>query len=205
VEALDAITSTAFSHQRTFIIEVMGRNCGHLALMASLASGASGCFIPEAPPQENWADKLKENIFEGAAAGRRVNLIIVAEGAGQNLFENREREKDASGNVLHADIGILLKDEITRYFKERKIELNLKYFNPGYTIRSVNAEGEDAVFCALLAQSAVHAAMAGKTDVMVGHWSGSFTHVPIALATRERKKIDLNTPLWAGVKSLTCF
>ena len=88
VEALDAITSTAFSHQRTFIIEVMGRNCGHLALMASLASGASGCFIPEAPPQENWADKLKENILEGAAAGRRVNLIIVAEGA-RDIHNNK--------------------------------------------------------------------------------------------------------------------
>ena len=81
VEALDAITSTAYSHQRTFIIEVMGRNCGHLALMAALASGASGCFIPEAPPEENWADLLQKNILDGAAAGRRVNLIIVAEGA----------------------------------------------------------------------------------------------------------------------------
>ena len=81
VEALDAITSTAYSHQRTFIIEVMGRNCGHLALMAALASGASGCFIPEMPPPENWADLLQENILEGAKAGRRVNLIIAAEGA----------------------------------------------------------------------------------------------------------------------------
>ena len=81
VEALDAITSTAYSHQRTFIIEVMGRNCGHLALMAALASGASGCFIPEAPPEEDWADQLQKNILDGAAAGRRVNLIIVAEGA----------------------------------------------------------------------------------------------------------------------------
>ena len=91
VDALDAITSTAYSHQRTFIIEVMGRNCGHLALMAALASGASGCFIPEAPPEENWADLLKENIQEGAKAGRRVNLIVVAEGA-----------RDANNNRLDA-------------------------------------------------------------------------------------------------------
>ena len=84
VEALDAITSTAYSHQRTFIIEVMGRNCGHLALMAALASGASGCFIPETPPDDDWADQLEKNILEGAKAGRRVNLIIVAEGARDN-------------------------------------------------------------------------------------------------------------------------
>ncbi|MBE6379560.1 MAG: 6-phosphofructokinase [Lentisphaerae bacterium] len=81
VDALDAITSTAYSHQRTFIIEVMGRNCGHLALMAALASGAAGCFIPEAPPPENWADVLCEHIADGVRAGRRVNLIIAAEGA----------------------------------------------------------------------------------------------------------------------------
>ncbi len=81
VDALDAITSTAYSHQRSFIIEVMGRNCGYLALMSALASGASGCFIPEAPPADGWEDRLAENIKAGARSGRRVNLIIVAEGA----------------------------------------------------------------------------------------------------------------------------
>lgn len=91
VSALDAITSTAYSHQRTFIIEVMGRNCGHLALMAALASGASGCFIPETPPPDDWAEKLCNNIHEGAKAGRRVNLIVVAEGA-----------RDRSNNKLDA-------------------------------------------------------------------------------------------------------
>ena len=93
VDALDAITSTAYSHQRTFIIEVMGRNCGHLALMAALASGASGCFIPEAPPPENWADMLYENIQEGIRAGRRVNLIIAAEGARDRNNEKLDAQK----------------------------------------------------------------------------------------------------------------
>jgi 6-phosphofructokinase 1 len=190
------------------LIKVMGRDSGFIAAYTTLANPfINYCLVPEEPFSlygDGNVKALLPHLVERMNKKHHA-VIIVAEGAGQNLFENREREKDASGNVLHADIGILLKDEITRYFKERKIELNLKYFNPGYTIRRVDAEGEDAVFCALLAQSAVHAAMAGKTDVMVGHWSGSFTHVPIALATRERKKIDLNTPLWAGVKSLTCF
>lgn len=80
-DAVDAIVSTAYSHQRTFIVEVMGRNCGYLALMSSLATGASWCFIPEAPPEADWPEQLVENIQANARAGRRVNIIIVAEGA----------------------------------------------------------------------------------------------------------------------------
>lgn len=81
VDAVDAITSTAYSHQRTFIVEVMGRNCGYLALMSAIAAGASWCFIPEAPPEADWPEQLVENIRRNAKAGRRVNIIIVAEGA----------------------------------------------------------------------------------------------------------------------------
>jgi len=190
------------------LIKVMGRDSGFIAAYTALANPyINYCLIPESPfslddPGDPKA--LLPHLVE------RMNLkhhavIIVAEGAGQNLFASRERKKDASGNILHEDIGIFLKNEINKYFKSRKIELNLKYFDLGYTIRSVRAEGDDAVFCATLAQSAAHAAMAGKTDVMVGHWSGMFTHVPIALATKQRKKLDLHTPLWSCVESLTCF
>ena len=110
VEALDAITSTAYSHQRTFIIEVMGRNCGHLALMAAIASGASGCFIPETPPDDDWADQLEKNIIEGAKAGRRVNLIIVAEGARDNKnqkLDARIIQEDLTKRSLESRITIL--------------------------------------------------------------------------------------------------
>ena len=81
VDAVDAIASTAYSHQRTFIVEVMGRNCGYLALMSAIATGASWCFIPEAPPEQDWPERLVENIKRNAKAGRRVNIVIVAEGA----------------------------------------------------------------------------------------------------------------------------
>ena len=94
---------------------------------------------------------------------------------------------------------------VADYCRAEGIEVNLKYFDPGYQIRSVQAEGEDAVFCALLAQNAVHAALSGRTDVMIGHWDGSFTHVPIPLATRSRKKVDLQSQLWQGVRNFTCF
>ena len=83
--------------------------------------------------------------------------------------------------------------------------MNVKYFDLAYTIRSVPAHGADAVFCAMLAQNAVHAAMAGRSDMVIGHWGTHFTHVPIALATRERKKIKLDSPLWTSVKATTIF
>lgn len=190
------------------LIKVMGRDSGFIAAYTTLANPyINYCLIPEEPFSLDGSDGTKAllpNLVERMNKKHHA-VIIVAEGAGQNLFASSARKKDASGNVLHEDIGILLKDEIKRYFKEQNIELNLKYFDLGYTIRSVRAEGEDAVFCATLAQSAAHAAMAGKTDVMVGHWAGEFTHVPIALATRQRKKVDLHTPLWNCVESLTCF
>ena len=190
------------------LIKVMGRDSGFIAAYTTLANPfINYCLIPEEPFSLDGTDGLKALLPHLLERMNRKHhaVIIVAEGAGQNLFKSAERKKDASGNILHEDIGSLLKQEISDYFKAHNVELNIKYFNPGYTIRSVSAEGDDAVFCAMLAQSAAHAAMAGKTDVMVGHWGGEFTHVPIALATRQRKKIDLHTPLWSCVKSLTSF
>ena len=130
---------------------------------------------------------------------------MVAEGAGQKFFADGEELRDASGNILKKDIGLLLKDKISSYCKAHNTEVSVKYFDLGYTIRSVQAEGHDAIFCGILAQNAVHAAMCGKTDMMVGHWAGNFTHVPISLATRARKKIQLDSPLWTSVKSITIF
>ncbi|MEO7588985.1 MAG: 6-phosphofructokinase [Arachnia sp.] len=80
-EAIDAISSTAESHQRTFIVEVMGRNCGYLALMSAVAGGADYAFLPEAPPRDGWEDRLVELLARGRAAGRRDSIVIVAEGA----------------------------------------------------------------------------------------------------------------------------
>ncbi len=85
-EAIDAINSTAASHQRSFVVEVMGRNCGYLALMASIATGAEWVFIPENPPDvENWEAKMCEVLQAGRAAGRRDSIVVVAEGARDRL------------------------------------------------------------------------------------------------------------------------
>jgi 6-phosphofructokinase 1 len=183
----------------------MGRDSGFIAAYATLAnSHVNYCIVPEEKiTLEGGNDSLLGHL-ENRLQDKGHAVILVAEGAGQEFFEG-EKTKDASGNILKKDIGIFLKEKINSYFKERNTEVNVKYFDPSYMIRSLPAYGTDAVFCMMLAQNAVHAAMAGRTDVVIGHWNDHFTHVPIALATRERKKIDLHGPLWNGVKSITCF
>ncbi|MFO7944318.1 MAG: 6-phosphofructokinase [Anaerolineales bacterium] len=81
-EAIDAITSTAASHQRSFVVEVMGRNCGYLAMMGALSAGADWVFVPEKPPDpEGWKDEMCRSLEEGRKAGRRDSIVVLAEGA----------------------------------------------------------------------------------------------------------------------------
>ncbi len=183
------------------LVKVMGRDSGFIAAYATLAnSHVTYCLVPEKPFYLKGPGGLFESLEKRLNAKHHA-VIIVAEGAGQEFFKNQNEQKDASGNILHQDIGVFLKDRINEYFKARNIEVNLKYFDPSYTIRSVAAHGTDAVFCTMLAQNAVHAAMSGRTDMVVGHWHDAFTHVPIALATSSRKKIDLQSQLWTSVCS----
>nr|XP_032802359.1 ATP-dependent 6-phosphofructokinase, platelet type-like isoform X3 [Petromyzon marinus] len=81
IEVVDAIMTTAQSHQRTFVLEVMGRHCGYLALVSALACGADWVFIPESPPEEGWEEKMCTKLTENRARGSRLNIIIVSEGA----------------------------------------------------------------------------------------------------------------------------
>uniref|UniRef100_A0A3B3HFI8 6-phosphofructokinase n=1 Tax=Oryzias latipes TaxID=8090 RepID=A0A3B3HFI8_ORYLA len=81
IEVVDAIMTTAQSHQRTFVLEVMGRHCGYLALVSALACGADWVFIPEMPPDDGWEDNMCQKLSENRADKKRLNIIIVAEGA----------------------------------------------------------------------------------------------------------------------------
>jgi 6-phosphofructokinase 1 len=112
-------------------------------------------------------------------------------------------KKDASGNILHKDIGQYLADRIKVFFKEKKQDLNLKYLDPSYIIRSAPANSTDQVFCSFLGQKAAHAAMAGKTDCLIGQWNDHFVHVPISMAIKERKKVDPMGELWNSVLERT--
>jgi len=136
--------------------------------------------------------------LEQRLAERGHAVIVVAEGAGQELFQDA-RVKDASGNLLYHDIGLLLRDEIKAHFKRNGMEINLKYIDPSYIIRSLPATPHDSAFCLLLAQEAVHAGMAGRTNLMVAYWRSSFAHVPLRLAVSQRKKIDPASALWRSV------
>ena len=129
-------------------------------------------------------------------------MIVVAEGAGQDLLQKRA-DRDPSGNVQYADIGIFLRDTIGEHFKTTGTKVSIKYIDPSYIIRSVPANPHDSAFCLLLAHSAVHAGMSGRTNMVVGFWNHQFTHVPISLATSQRKKIDPKGTLWNSVLAST--
>jgi 6-phosphofructokinase 1 len=129
-------------------------------------------------------------------------VIVVAEGAGQDLLE-KNAERDPSGNVKYGDIGAFLRDAIKDYFKQTGAKVSIKYIDPSYIIRSVPANPHDSAFCLLLAHSAVHAGMSGRTNMVVGFWNHQFTHVPISLAASQRKKIDPEGALWNSVLAST--
>jgi 6-phosphofructokinase 1 len=155
-------------------------------------------LIPESPFNlDTFLSVLKKRIENRGHA-----VIVVAEGAGQHLLQST-KDKDASGNIRYGDIGLFLKDEIIIYFKANNIELNLKYIDPSYMIRSLPANARDSALCLLFGHSAVHAGMAGRTDMVVGYWKNRFTHVPIPLAVSSRKKIDLNSFLWQSLLAAT--
>ena len=185
------------------IVKLMGRDSGFIAATASLANSVVDfCLIPETPVQIDGPKGICAAIQNRLQQNNHA-VIVVAEGAGQHLFKNSENRIDASGNVLKDDIGELLKGEIAAFFKTNHVPISIKYLDPSYHIRSVSANAADAVFCYLLAEYAVHAGMSGKTNLVIGYWNNFFTHVPIHLATKERRMVDLDSALWRGVVSAT--
>jgi len=177
------------------LVKLMGRESGFIAAFATLAnSEVNFCLIPEVP----FSLPAFLKALEARLKNRGHALIVVGEGAGQYLMANRH-EKDASGNVRFGDIGIFLKEQINSYFKKTGMEVNLKYIDPSYTIRSMPANARDSTFCLLLGHNAVHAGLAGRTNMVVGFWKNEFTHLPIPAAVAQRKKIDPRGRLWSNV------
>lgn len=184
------------------LVKLMGRDSGFITCYASLAhNDVNFALIPEVPFQLEGAGGLLEAL-RYRIAKRKHAVIVVAEGAGQDLM-NAGKAADASGNKGYGDIGLFLKDKIGAFFKERRVEMNLKYIDPSYIIRSVPAAPQDNVYCSRLAQNAVHAAMAGKTAMLVGRWHGTFVHLPLNFVTHGRRKVDPNGELWHSVLECT--
>jgi 6-phosphofructokinase 1 len=181
------------------LVKLMGRHCGFIAAHATLAiSDVNFCLVPEVPfSLDSLLQALKERL-----ESRHHAVIVVAEGAGQDLLE-ASQERDPSGNIRLGDIGLFLRDRINAHFRETGMEIALKYIDPSYTIRSVPANASDSGFCLMLAHNAVHAGMAGRTNILVGHWLNEFTHVPLGAAISVRKQIHPTGKLWTGVLSST--
>jgi len=186
------------------LVKLMGRHSGFIACHAALAStDVNFVLIPEVRLALDGEAGFLRNL-ERRLEQRAHAVVVVAEGAGQELCEDagstgEGAATDASGNLRLKDIGYVLRDRINQHFQRRGTEITLKYIDPSYQIRSVPASPSDSVFCWNLARNAVHAAMAGNTELLIGRWHNRFVHVPLPLATRFRKQVDVNQDLWMSV------
>ncbi|MCE5210713.1 MAG: ATP-dependent 6-phosphofructokinase [Deltaproteobacteria bacterium] len=207
-KASEAIKSAHVEAKGAFngigLIKIMGRNSGHIAAYAALAQNdANFVLIPEVPfdldGKNGFLTALKKRIKSRGHA-----VILVAEGAGQHLLRenNLPVEKDPSGNIRLLDIGSFLKNSICEYFKKINVDINLKYIEPSYLIRSIPANSSDGIYCNSLGQYAVHAGMAGKTGILVALMKDEYVHLPLSEVASNRK-IDPQDDIWLRVLQTT--
>jgi len=206
----EAVKSISSAHTESLgapngigLVKLLGRHSGFIACFAALAmNDVNIVLIPEITfrldGENGFLNYLKRRLEQRAHA-----VVVVAEGAGQEYLQTDEKETDASGNIKLKDIGLYLCEEIDAYFTKVGMETNLKYIDPSYIIRSVPASPHDRVFCLRLAQHAVHAAMAGKTKLIIGSRHNNFVHIPMQLAASGRRHIDPNSDLWLSVLEAT--
>jgi 6-phosphofructokinase 1 len=213
VEEARTVIEAAHSEARSAwngvgLVKLMGRHAGFIAAHATLANGdVNFCLVPEVPftfdGEGGLLDLLARRLEE-----RRHAVVVVAEGAGQDLFAGDSEERDASGNLKLLDVGVLLRQRIRSHFAELGVPacrgpVDVKYIDPSYTIRSQPANSLDSAFCLMLGQHAVHAGMAGRTAMMVGFWNHRFTHVPLALVAGRRKQLEPDGEIWQRVLGTT--
>lgn len=201
-----AHTEAASAPNGLGLVKLMGRDAGFVAANATLASqDVNFCLVPEVHFDLEGERGLLRAL-EARLQRRGHAVVVVAEGCAKSLITGGT-ERDAAGNVRYAsaeaDIGLFLKGEFGKHFKASGLPVSLKYIDPSYMIRSGPPNAADTIFCDILGRHAVHAGMAGKTDVLIGRWHGVFTHVPLALATSRTKSIDPDGALWLAVSATT--
>ena len=185
------------------LVKLMGRDSGFISAFAALAENSVNyVLIPEVPFHLQGKHGLLA-CLEDRLARRGHAVVVVAEGAGQHLMQENAKALDASGNLKHGDIGPFLKRQIEQHFRSLEKEVNLKYIDPSYVIRSVPASPQDAIYCLRLAQNAVHAGMAGKTNMVVGRWHGHYVNLPMNVVTVKRRKVNPQGDLWQTVLEAT--
>jgi 6-phosphofructokinase 1 len=182
------------------LVKLMGRHAGFVTAGATIASqDVNFAFIPEVPfSLDAFLAALKKRMLAKSHA-----LIAVAEGAGQNLLQIETGQRDASGNVKLRDIGLFLRERIEAYFQAEGIPVVIRYFDPSYQVRSRPANCEDSILCDLFARHAAHAAMAGKTGLVIGLLHDRFIHVPIELLAGHTKRLDPASGWWRSVLATT--
>lgn len=193
------------AHNGIGLVKLMGRHSGFVACQAALASAdVDLVLIPEIAAHLEGERGVLGNL-DRVLAKKGNAVVVVAEGAAQELMADEASADgtDKSGNAKLKDIGVFLRERITEHYRKAGKEVTLKYIDPSYMIRSVRPTPADSVYCWNMARNAVHAAMAGNTEMLIGRWHGRFVHVPMALATRNRKQVDVTADLWMSVIEAT--
>nr|WP_232034945.1 ATP-dependent 6-phosphofructokinase [Desulfovibrio ferrophilus] len=197
-----AHTEATGAYNGVGMVKLMGRESGFIAAQTTLAQReVNFVLVPEAP-LELYGPKGIIPALARRIQQRHHAVIVVAEGAGQDLCK-ANGQTDASGNVMLGDICSILREEIKKYFKEQGIPFTLKFIDPSYIIRSIPANANDRVYCGFLGQHAVHAAMAGKTGMVVSKMRGHYIHLPLSLVTAKRRKLEINSDYWRAVMETT--
>ncbi len=184
------------------IVKLMGRESGFIAAEAALAlKEVNFVLIPEQSFELQGKNGLLQAL-EQRLVTRNHAVMVVAEGAGQNMC-NVSRKKDASGNPVLGDICDILRTEIRKHFKKKDIPITLKYIDPSYIIRSIPANAHDRVYCGFLGQHAVHAGMAGKTNMVVTRLQDRYVYLPLSLVTQKRRTLNTQSMYWRSVLEST--
>ncbi len=180
----------------------MGRHSGSITCHAALASShVNFALIPEVPFELDGEGGFLKALLNRLEM-RRHAVIVVAEGAGQQFLQ-QAAETDPSGNVRLGDIGEYLANRIKEYFHGIQTEVTLKYIDPSYMIRGGPANADDSVYCWRLAENAVHAGMAGKTEMIVARWHQRFVHTPITAVVAQQRRVTPNGEIWHSVLEST--
>jgi len=183
------------------LVKLMGRHSGFISAGAAMASNdVNYVLVPEVDFPLEGEDGLLTHM-EKRLDERGHAVVVVAEGAGQKYCA--VDGKDKSGNQKLGDVGVMLRDRIIDHFKSINNPISMKYIDPSYMIRGVPAEPVDSMLCFRLAAYAVHAAMSGRTEMIIGKWHGRFCHLPIQLAVSERQCIDPHGEMWSAVLDST--
>jgi 6-phosphofructokinase 1 len=173
IEAIDAISSTAASHQRTFVVKVMGRNCGYLALMGALSTGADWLLIPENPPAPGWEQHMVEDLKAGRKAGRRDSIVVLAEGA-----------RDRQGNI----IGSTYVSEVL----EKGLGEEVRVTVLGHVQRGGSPSAFDRNLGTLMGYAAVEAVLKAKPDddpQLIGMRGNRIVYTPLMQCVQQTQSV----------------